>query len=99
MPDEILQQSPRPSTGLEVIDVCGELVIWDPEVDRVHRLDPVGTALWRFLDGSTTIAELADDASAVWGISADEAREAVVVFVSSLQQMNLLAADSHLDRA
>ena len=90
MADESIQRLPLKRADLEVVDVCGETVIWDPEANRVHRLDPVGSALWPFFDGTTTVTGLAADTSAVWKIPIEDALDAIDSFVASAAQANLL---------
>lgn len=78
---------------IEAVDVDGELVLWDPVGRMVHRLDPVGSLLWPFLDGTASVAELAEDASEVWGVSSSQARVAIEALVEQLAKARLLTAE------
>lgn len=45
-----------------------EAIVWSPFGDRATYLDPVGSIVLQLLDGSVTIAELADDIRAEVGV-------------------------------
>lgn len=75
---------------VEAVDVDGELVLWDPIGRIVHRLDPVGSLLWPFLDGSATVAELAADVSEVWDVSLEQAGSALDALIDQLRDARLL---------
>lgn len=83
-------RSPRRRPEVESVDVEGELVLWDPAGRSVHRLDPVGSLLWPFLDGESTVEELAADAAAVWSIPVDAAETAICALVEQLDEAGLL---------
>ena len=85
-----LDDRPARRPEIESVDVEGELVLWDPRGQRVHRLDPVASLLWPFLDGTTTIDELAGDAADVWETSHDDARRGITNLVAQLDQADLL---------
>lgn len=88
------QATPRHRVDLETIEVDGELVIWDPSDDRIHRLDPVASLLWTHLDGSATIQELADDVAEVFGQPTEAVAEAIAVLVRELTESGLLIGES-----
>lgn len=73
-------QVPRKRSDLEVVDVAGQLVIWDPTADRVHRLDPIASLVWTHLDGNGTVAELAGDV-------ADTFEQPLAVVVAALTDL------------
>ena len=45
--------------SLLIQEIGDELVVYDLERDRVHRLNPTTALIWRHCDGQTTVAELA----------------------------------------
>jgi hypothetical protein len=62
--------APKARTGrLLVHDVDDEVVVYDQEAKRAHRLNPSAAKVWRLLDGKrsvgTVAAELGVDASVV----------------------------------
>lgn len=81
---------PQRRADVEAVDVDGELVLWDPVGRTVHRLDPVGSLLWPFLDGTATIAELASDAANVWSVPYEAAAGAITALVGQLGSAHLL---------
>lgn len=81
---------PARRADVEAVDVDGELVLWDPVSRTVHRLDPVGSLLWPFLDGSATVSDLALDASDVFDVPVERAQEALDVLVEQLSEARLL---------
>lgn len=85
---------PQRRADLDVVSVGAENVIWDPVRDRVHRLDPIASVLWQFMDGSASIDELAADVVDVWERQLDEATAAVVEMIAQLMHAGLLVDSS-----
>ncbi len=50
---------PTRSETVYRIDVGDETVLYDPELDRVHRLNPTAAAVWRHCDGNATVDDIA----------------------------------------
>jgi hypothetical protein len=94
-PDHELRPRRRPD--VESVDIDGELVLWDAIDRTVHRLDPIGSVLWPFLDGDATVAELAEDAAEVWGVPIEQTTVAVRALVEQLGEARLLG-DAPPDR-
>jgi hypothetical protein len=88
-----LGDRPTRRPDVESVDVAGELVLWDPYGQRVHRLDPVASLLWPFLDGSVTIDELAADAAEVWETNREDAQRGISHLVAQLDDAGLLASE------
>lgn len=66
-PDELtLDFIPRAREGLTAVQVEGELIIYEPDYAAVHRLDALGSQLWGYLDGHTSLAELAGELAAAF---------------------------------
>lgn len=89
---------------LAEVAVDGECVVFDHLTGRVHRLDGVASAIWPFLDGSTTLEQLASDVSYVWGLDVDLAVDQLQRLASSLAAAHLLEAatemaDDHAPRS
>lgn len=94
-----LDERPVRRTDVEVVDVGDEQLIWDPNTDRVHRLDAVAALIWPFLDGTATLGELAADVADVWGISAEQAQEALSSMIDLLESAFLLASEDPLPQS
>jgi hypothetical protein len=60
---------PKPS--LEVHTVEDGVVVFDPDTDRVHYLNPTATFVFSVADGSRTSQEIAELVREAWGL--DEA--------------------------
>ena len=95
-PVRSLSERPAPRTDLEVVDVGDERVVWDPQANRVYRLDAVAALIWPFLDGSATIGELAADVADVWGTNALQAAAALSSMVDEMDKASLLLTDQSL---
>ncbi len=51
---------PEARRDVLVQEVGDEVVIYDREWDRLHRLNPTAALIWRHCDGKTTVTELAE---------------------------------------
>lgn len=72
------------------VELDGERVLYDVDSGRLQRLDPVGTIIWPFLDGSVSIAELADDVADAFSAPAEDVRAGIVDLVRALLDEGLL---------
>lgn len=84
------RRRPRIRPGVEAVDVDGQLVLWEPHSNQVHRLDPTASLLWPLLDGSATVTELALDVADVFGIRVKQAERDIAALVESLAATHLL---------
>jgi hypothetical protein len=82
---------PRPKPGVAHVEIDGERVLYDPATWAVARLDPVGAVLWTALDGEGSVADLAADAAAAFGIDPDEALTGVLRLLEQLDHGGWLA--------
>jgi Coenzyme PQQ synthesis protein D (PqqD) len=55
-----MQDRPKKSDGLEVDEVEDGFVIYQPERDRVHYLNPTATVILELCDGTLTAAQIAE---------------------------------------
>jgi hypothetical protein len=74
---------------LEWVEIDGELIVWDPTANRVHRLDRVASLLWEHLDG-TPLGELCLDVSEAFGVPTDQALNGLLQLAEQLQTAGLL---------
>jgi hypothetical protein len=51
---------------LASVEVDDEIVLYDDTEHRLHRLNPTAATLWRCIDGTATLAEIAVDIAAVY---------------------------------
>ena len=73
-------------------ELGGERVLYDVDTGHLQRLDPVGTIIWPFFDGSASIGELADDVADAFGAGVDEVRAGIVSLVTALLDDGLLVS-------
>ena len=73
---------------LVVREIAGELVVYDREQHRAHRLNRAATLVWRHCDGRTSVAELAALLEQELDIPADEA--VVWLALDRLEKAHLL---------
>lgn len=52
--------------GVTTVDLAGETVLYDESSGKLHHLNPQGSVLWRWFDGSGPLADLAADVSAAY---------------------------------
>lgn len=74
--------------------VAGESVVWSPLVDEPTVLDPVATVMLDVVDGTASIAELANDVHEVVGVPVDTALRQVVRVVEEFGQTGLLTSST-----
>ena len=84
---------PRFRSDIDVVSVGDEQIVWDPVLERIHRLDAIGATLAPFLDGATSEGELAADVAEVWSVALDVAAAAVRGLVEQLDAAGLLVAN------
>ncbi len=85
------REAPRARTSGLVVKVLGdEVLVYDLARHRAHRLNHAAAALWRRLDGRTSVAELAGQLPAALGGPVEEA--AVWRALAQLDRARLLEA-------
>jgi hypothetical protein len=55
-----MQDRPKKSDGLEVDEVEDGFVIYQPQRDRVHYLNPTATVILELCDGTLTATQIAE---------------------------------------
>jgi hypothetical protein len=81
---------PRLRDDIAFVPVADETVVWDPERERVHRLDRVASAIAPYFDGNVSLGELAIDVAHAWSFPRGEAFEALVGLAKGLRDAGLL---------
>ena len=75
---------------LASVEIDGETILYDPEAEMLHRLDPIATVVWGELDGDRPLSDVAADLAAAF--ETDEA----VVLGDVMKLVQRLAADQLL---
>ncbi len=84
---------PRFRSDIDIVPIGDEQVVWDPVLERIHRLDAIGATLAPLLDGITSEGDLAADVAEVWSVSFEAASAAVRGLVEQLEAAGLLVGD------
>ena len=73
-------------------EVGGEMVLLDPNQNKIMGLNGTGGEVWNALDGTRTLAEVASLLAARFDKDADEVIEDVLAFARVLVERGLAAA-------
>jgi hypothetical protein len=83
------EQPPQPIEGLEVHEVEDGLVVFDPQADRVHYLNPTASLVFALCDGTRSHADLAGLLQDAWKLDGPPTDE-VSACVSQLRDEGVL---------
>lgn len=75
---------------VEWADLDGEVVVFHERTGRVRTLNATAGLVWRFLDGTVTVADLAGDLAAELGVDPEQARADLTRLVGTLRRAGLL---------
>jgi len=64
---EDLRETPQPVEGLEITEVEGGLVVYDPDRDRVHYLNATASAVFMLCDGEIPRDRIAETTARLFG--------------------------------
>jgi len=95
--DDAFAPAVRPD--VETVTIDGERVVFNPQRGEVHQLNPIGSVIWEFLDGTTTIGELVADLSDAFHVAPDTVRADLVSLLTLLDEHWLLVGADSLDDA
>lgn len=70
-----MHDRPKKSDGLEVDEVEDGFVIYQPERDRVHYLNPTATLILELCDGTLTAEQIAELVGQTFDLAAPPAEE------------------------
>jgi Coenzyme PQQ synthesis protein D (PqqD) len=70
-----MRDRPKKSDGLEVDEVEDGFVIYQPERDRVHYLNPTANLILELCDGTLTAAQIADLIAQTFELEAPPGKE------------------------
>jgi hypothetical protein len=66
-------------------------VLWDSGGDRLHQLDPVGSAVWGLVDGHRTLGEISATLAAAYGTDEMTVRRDLTGFLQDMVHSEVLA--------
>lgn len=81
--------APAPATVASV-ELDGETVLFDEQSGTIHELSRTATLIWRCLDGSSTVDDIAADMSDVFGMDLERMQGELIEFVRELGRKGLL---------
>jgi PqqD family protein of HPr-rel-A system len=87
---ERLDERPQVRADLTVVELDGEAVIYDEVSGDIHRLNPTATMVFKFLDGSGTLDDLAKDIADAYGVPVAEVATQVRGLADQFAQSHLL---------
>jgi hypothetical protein len=87
---------PGVADGVVALPVDDHLVLWGPAVRVPELLAPVEAAVWSFLDGSTSVQELADDLADVFHAPGEQALADARGLVARWAELGLVLDDLDL---
>lgn len=85
--------APHPQVAARVVD--GSAVIVLADAGEVNVLNPVGTRVWELVDGAHSVREIASTIETEYGVSSQEARQDVEVFLQQLLDAQALTLQDH----
>lgn len=85
-----LDSTPRRSTHVTCVELEGEAVLYAGVQGTVHKLDPLGTALWNCLDGTVTLRELVDDLRDAFEGDSERIAADVLEYARALRRQGLI---------
>ncbi len=85
------EHAPARAAEAVTLEFDGETLVYHRQTGEVHRLDSVGSIVWRFLDGQTTVDELVTDLSAAFEVDPSVVRRDIRDLLERLRRGFLLA--------
>ena len=65
-------------------------ILFCPKNRKTFFLNPISTAIWKFLDGNKTIEDLTDQIVSEFSHTPVDVNEDIIVFVNKLVQLGLV---------
>jgi hypothetical protein len=83
----------RACAETHTVELDGEVLIWDPRSEQLHRLNPTATRIWRELSTWRTSAEVSATMTVDAGVDSSRVARDVVQCVEQLAAAGLLERD------
>ena len=81
---------PKIREDLTIEELDGEAVVYDEESTELHHLNRTATIVFDLCDGSATMAEMAEDISAVFGVPVNQVEPEVRALIRRFRKIDLL---------
>ena len=82
--------APRAVRAVAGVELGGESVLYHDDLETVHVLNASGTAVWNMLDGSMSVAGIADTLSEAFSVDRRTMLQDVLMIVRKLGEQGLL---------
>ena len=91
-----LPERPETRRDLTCVEIDGEGLVYDVEVDTIHALNPLATVVFQLCDGKATIAETSAGIADAFGVPCEKVQKDVEEAVLQFSVAGLLQG---VDRA
>ncbi len=81
---------PRRKDGVTLRSAEGEIMLYDPEDERVHFMNTTATAIWQLCDGETEVSEMVSAICLLTGLPADVVEEDVAGLLEGFADAGLI---------
>ena len=81
---------PNRKSGLEFEDLGEETLVYDPDRQKVHALNPTSALIWRLCDGRHQVEGLVKAVCDTYPVEEEQARTDVLKFLEDLRGLGLL---------
>ncbi len=87
---------PRRREGVLDIDMGDGFILFDESSSLVHHLNPSATLIWQLCDGTGTVADLAGDIAAEYGLDEPTIRSQVAEVIAEFDALELVQDERNL---
>ena len=81
---------PLARTDLDVVEIDGEAVVYDPHARQAHYLNHSAALVFGLCDGETTILDMADAIGDLYEMPVDEVESQVRTLLRDLRKLGLI---------
>lgn len=89
----VMAERPEPARSIEsahFTDAGFEVVLFDDRNHRVHRLNPVSSAIWVLLDGRATVDDVTNELAGIFDLEIDRIANDVLRAIEEFWALGLL---------
>ena len=91
-PKSVNVQMPKRREDLIERELPGELLLHDPDADRVHLLNHVAAAVWGLCAGRHSVDEIGEQIACIFAVPLDEVTKDIEEAIARLDDCGLLTA-------
>lgn len=85
-------QLPKRRTEFEERTVEGEMVVVDPESEKIHQLNETASFIWQRCDGDHDRQQIAEELATAFEVDAETAEQDVAQALEKLEEIGLLVS-------